>query len=65
MRRLLLSSAVLGALLGLSSIHPAQAATAAAAVSAPTSPLVVKAYYWNHRHWRHRRYYHNRWHYWN
>jgi hypothetical protein len=63
MRRLLLSSAMLGTLLGLPTIH-AHAATAAAALSAPQGSLVVQAdYYYNHHHYHHRHWQHGRWHY--
>ncbi len=63
MRRLLLPFAMLGLLLGLPTVH-AQAASAAAAVSAPQGSLVVQAdYYWNHHHWHHRRLSHGHWRY--
>ncbi|HET6605126.1 MAG TPA: hypothetical protein VFG62_00570 [Rhodopila sp.] len=63
MRRLLLSFAMLGMLLGLSTIH-AHAATAAAAVNVPQGTLVVHAdYYHNHHHYHHRQWSHGHWHY--
>jgi hypothetical protein len=61
MRRLLLSLAMLGAMLGLPSLH-ANAATVPGL--RPAGSLVVQAdYNWHHHQWHHRRWEHHHWHY--